>query len=221
MTERIDPTLRATLGDVDSALLCVVLGCFVVNALLFPTLLRLWRAFFRQILRPRSDVQQAERTSSERVVMAISLVQTVAFEALALYCSTSSHGFASYCGLLVGAAALMIVQIAGYECVGFAFSSPAETRSWLRAFFASQSLLGYLLIIPALGALFYPSAATAFLIAAGVVYVACRILFYIKGFAFFYTSPASIFYFFLYLCTLEIVPLAVVWSLTGFFSTLF
>lgn len=218
---RIEPALRAAWSDTDSALLCVVIGCFVVNALLFPTLLRLWRAFFKQLVRPHSDVQQVERTSSERVVLGISLLQTMVFEALGLFCAVGAHSFAQYCGLLIAPAALMAVQLAGYNCVGFAFTGPAESRAWIRAFMASQSLLGYLIVIPTLGALFYPHFAVGFLIAAGVMYVACRILFYIKGFAFFYTSFSSLFYFFLYLCTLEIVPLAVVWALTGHLSTLF
>lgn len=213
--------MRAAWADTDSGLLCVVMGCFVLNSLLFPTLLRLWRAFFKQLVRPHSDAQQVERTSTERVVLFVSLVQTVVFEAVGLFCATGMHTFAQYCGLVVLASALMVIQLCGYNCVGFAFTGPSESRAWVRAFLSSQSLLGYLLIIPTLGALFYEHCAGGFLIASGVMFVLCRILFYIKGFAFFYTSIASIFYFFLYLCTLEIVPLAACWALTGYFSTLF
>lgn len=220
----IEPLLRTAQSGSDSGLLALVMGCFIVNALLFPILMRLWRSFFRQLLRQRSDALPGERTSSERFVLAISLVQTLVFEGLALYCLTSpgaSRPLASMLGLTTLALLLLGVQTAGYLAVGYAFATPAETRTWLRAFFTSQSLAGYLLIIPSMGALFYPQYSHAFLIGAAAAYALCRILFYIKGFTFFYTSPASLFYFFLYLCTLEMVPLAIVASLTSIFSALF
>lgn len=226
MEQGIEPALRAVGDGADSTLLAMVLGCAVVNTLAFPILLRLWGAFFKQILHPRADMMQgAERTFSERFVLFLSLVQAVMFEGLILFRATpdipAGHSAGAFCGLALLAAAMMAVQLGGYLAVGYAFAAPGEARPWMRSFFLSQSRLGYLLVIPAFGALFYPQYSSAFLIAAAVFYVVCRILFYIKGFAFFYTSAASLFYFFLYLCTLEIVPLVVVASLTGVFSTLF
>ncbi|MCH5320108.1 MAG: DUF4271 domain-containing protein, partial [Paramuribaculum sp.] len=42
-----------------------------------------------------------------------------------------------------------------------------------------------------------------------VLYVLARIMFIVKGFRIFYTNSASIVYFILYLCSLEIVPVTI------------
>lgn len=219
----IEPAMRMVRAAADSGLHALTLGCFVVNALLFPVMLRQWRTFFKLLLRRRFDGMQGERTLSERLVLALALVQTLIFEGLMLFCVDGApvrSPLLSVVGLTALAVLLMVVQTGGYLAVGYAFSSPDETRSWLHAFFMSQSMLSYLLILPAMAALYYPQYLAVCVVVAVGVYVVCRILFIIKGFAFFYTSPVSLFYFFLYLCTLEIVPLAVVLSLIGPFSSI-
>lgn len=223
----IEPALRTINISADSGLLSIILGVLVVCSFLFPTLMRLWRAFFKQLIRPHSDLtMQVERTFNERAALFVSLLQTVVMEGVALFCATATFPapdfpLASFGGIVILPAALLLLQICAYYVIGFAFSSPASTQLWLRSFFTTQSLAGYLLIIPALAALFYPNSAAAFLIVCVVVFCACRILFYIRSFAFFYTSPTSIFYFFLYLCTVEIVPITVAWSLKGLFFSIF
>ena len=225
----IEPTLRVIDPATDSGLLCIILGSLVVNAFVFPTLLRLWRLFFKQLIRPHSDMMQAERTINERAAMVISLLQTVIMEGLILYCTFASQTsdmphaavVASFCGVTALAAILLVAQLGAYCLIGFAFSTAAATQAWIRSFLATQSLAGYLLIIPALGGIFYPAFAGTTLTVCIIVFCLCRILFYIRSFAFFYTSPASLLYFFLYLCTVEIVPLSVVWSLKGLFFNAF
>lgn len=221
----LDPILRPELPGSDSAILTVILAVAVVNAFMFPVMLRLWREFFKNLGRGRRQEPVNEHTVGERWVMVSALVLTVLAEALALFCARSdnppSEAFAALMGTLVLVLIFHVVQTCGYLLMGYAFAPKGGTRNWLRSFVLSQSLMGYLMIVPALGALFYPTAASGFLIACGVIFVACRILFYINGFIIFYTSPASIFYFFLYLCTLEIVPLPAVWSVAGYFTQLF
>lgn len=222
----IEPALRAVNTSADSGLLSVVLGVLVVCSFLFPTLLRLWRAFFKQLVRSHSDLtMQVERTINERVALFVSLLQTIVMEGLALFCVTATHGepdpLASFAGMALLAIGLMAFQLSAYYAIGFAFSSPASTQMWIRSFLTTQSLAGYLLVIPALGGLFYPNSVGLFLTVCVVVLCACRILFYIRSFAFFYTSPTSLFYFFLYLCTVEIVPVLVAWSLKGLFFSIF
>lgn len=221
----IEPTLRIIDPSTNSVLLCIILGCLVVNAFTFPTLLGQWQSFFKQLIRPHSNLMQAERTFNERTALAMSLVQTIIMEGIALYCITAhsdtSEPVASFCGMTLLAAILFATQLVAYHLIGYAFATDAASQSWILSFLKSQSLTGYLLIIPSLGALFYPSAASGFIISGLTCFCLCRILFYIRSFAFFYTSAASLFYFFLYLCTVEIVPLSVVWTVKDFFFSIF
>lgn len=221
---RIEPIIRQAAAASDSALLIVLTSVMVVAFLCAPTLSRIVGSFLKQLFRSRREALPGEKTFGERLVVMMALVQTLVFEALAIYCARGAAEMpplASLAGLTVLTAGLFFVQFAGYRLVGYAFTSTEETHLWQSAFLLTQASLGFLLIIPAMGALFYPQLLVPFLIAAGAVYVACRIPLYIREFRIFYSSPASLFYFFLYLCTLEIVPLIALWALSGIFDTLF
>lgn len=222
----IEPIPRVIDPASDSGLLCIILGSIVISAFIFPTLMRLWQGFFKQLVRPHSEMMQMERTFNERAALFISLLQTIVMEGVALFCisatsASTPNPMASFGGVVSLAAILLLAQLGAYLAIGFAFSTPTATQSWIRSFLTTQSLAGYLLIIPALGSLFYPNSAGVFLSICAIIFFACRILFYIRSFAFFYTSPASLFYFFLYLCTVEIVPISAVWSLKGLFFNAF
>lgn len=106
-------------------------------------------------------------------------------------------------------AVLYVFQWSACAAVGYAFAVQpiAGMRSFLGAFSSTQSVLGPLLLLPALGALFYPGMAMAFIYCGIGLFVLMRIFFHIKAFRIFYSGPLSLFYFFLYLCTLEILPL--------------
>ncbi|MCM1036108.1 MAG: DUF4271 domain-containing protein [Bacteroides sp.] len=119
-------------------------------------------------------------------------------------------------GLAVGGvtgicALYYVAELCAYSAVGYAFSTPAGRREWLRGFNASQALLGIALILPAVLAVFYPPLTAAAVTAAAALYVCARLLFIIKGFRIFYAHLGSLLYFILYLCTLEIVPVAFVY----------
>ena len=96
------------------------------------------------------------------------------------------------------------------------FSLPDGRRQWLRGFNASQSLAGLALIIPALLTIFYPDAARPTLIVAGCIYFLARVIFIAKGFRIFFTRITSLVYFILYLCTLEIIPVILVYQAAMF-----
>ena len=118
--------------------------------------------------------------------------------------------------VLVGVAVVFyIVQLVGYNIVGFTFADKIGKHQWVSGFNASQSLLSLLLFVPALAGLFYPSWASVMGIAGGMMYVLARLVFIVKGFRIFYTGVNSLLYFILYLCTLEIAPLVLVMRLCG------
>lgn len=223
MVERIEPAVRRIAAGSNSALLTALLAVFIVSAFCAPVVSRLVSNYFRQLLRSNREPLAGERTFSERLAVVICLIQTIAFEGLLLFSAMGGRaasplpvfaGLAALCGLL------MLVQLVGYRLVGYAFANAEDTHHWQSAFFITQSLLGYLLAIPAFGVLFYPA---EFWTCAGIsmaFYALCRIPLYISEFRIFKTDKFSLLYFFLYLCTLEIVPLLAIWRLAEFFSTL-
>ena len=221
----IQPALRPELPGADSGILALMVSVFIVCAFCVPPLKRVWGSFLNNLSRPAattSALPGVERTLVEKVDTLAALLQLFVFEGVTLFAATMpaagvsvDHPFLRVLLLTLLAAAMFLFQYLGYEAVGFAFTTKANTRAWLRGFTATQSMLGFALIIPAAGALFYPHWAGEFLALAGALYVVARILFYIKGFRIFYTNEFSIFHFFLYLCTLEITPLIVVAALAS------
>lgn len=110
--------------------------------------------------------------------------------------------------MCAGAAALFYVaQLAVYKVIGYAFTDTISSAQWIRGFNASQCVLSFLLLIPALIALFYPDEAREMVMTGLICYILARILFICKGFRIFYKNFPSILYFILYLCALEITPL--------------
>ena len=114
-------------------------------------------------------------------------------------------------------AAFYLFQISAYWAVGFAFSTSTGRRMWLRGFNAIQTFLGFALAIPALTVIFYPDASRTALIVAAFCYILARIVFISKGFRIFYHNYWSLLYFILYLCTLEIAPLFILYRLATTF----
>lgn len=117
--------------------------------------------------------------------------------------------------LAVIAVLFYIVQLTGYNVVGFTFADKIGKHQWVSGFNASQALLSLLLFAPALAGLFYPSWAIAMGITGGIMYVLARLVFIIKGFRIFYTGVNSLLYFILYLCTLEIAPMILIMRICG------
>lgn len=218
------PTLRAVPAREDSALWCALVGVTVIALLCLPVFRRLLAAFLKCLFRRHGDSVQPDMTFSERLIVGVCLLQTLVYEGLILYVLSGADARPPLgaVGLMtLVAAAVMTVQFLGYRAVGFAFTSRELTGAWVHAFSMSQALAGYLLAPLAVCALVYPEAAGGLLIAAGAVYVGCRILLYIRAFGIFYQNYRSILEFFLYLCTLEIVPLLLAWVVSARILTLF
>lgn len=101
-----------------------------------------------------------------------------------------------------------LLQLLVYHVLGYVFTDSISTRLWIDGFKATQSLLG-LLLLPVIGVmLLKPELSTPMLLVAAGLYICARLVFICKGFRIFYGNLSSIVYFILYLCSLEIVPLA-------------
>ena len=108
-----------------------------------------------------------------------------------------------------------VFQYVAYRVVGYTFSTEEGSIVWIRGFTASMIMLGIGLILPGITVLFYPDFMEPAVWVAATLYVIARVLFISKGFRIFYTNIASLIYFILYLCTLELVPICVIF----YFST--
>ena len=114
--------------------------------------------------------------------------------------------------LTLAVAGYFIFMLGAYNVTGYTFGDAHKRAAWLRSYNATQVPLALALAIPVTLAVFDPPAAPVALAIAAAMYAAARIAFFIKGFSIFYTNISSPLYFILYLCTLEITPMFILYS---------
>lgn len=216
----LEGTPRTVNAGDNSGVLTIITAIFVLMMLGFRQSRRLFKVLFKELLGMRTPNLFDENTSNETGVLTLMAVQWSVYTGLLLYTFISTthhtppqHAFADITGLICLTAGYYVMQYIAYNLVGYTFSTAEGRRYFVEGFTSSQSLLGFLLIIPALVALFYHQAAEPMLITAGSLYLIARVIFIIKGFRIFYHKIWSLLYFILYLCTLEIVPLIVLYNL--------
>ena len=121
----------------------------------------------------------------------------------------------TYCGLARG---FYSVQWLVYKVLGYTFSDKVGSKLWLDGFKSTQSLLGLLLLPVLVIVMLYPTHGKMLLSIAAMLYLIARLIFIYKGFRIFYSNLSSILYFILYLCAVEIVPLAIIAGVTYWIS---
>lgn len=222
----IEPLMRPLQPGFDSGVLSLIVLTFILSAVAFRYVRAVWKQFFDGLAaRRRTDrFDSGERTNSERWGLGVMLAQGFLFEGLLIFAwlyssggiPPGSHYFFRDAALLTAMCALLfVVQWCGMALTSLAFAErpSADTSEALRALTAAQSLAGPLLIIPALGAMFYPNAVMVLVYCGLGGYLLLHAMCQVKVFRIFYSGPASIFHFFLYLCMLEFLPVAAL--LTG------
>ena len=130
--------------------------------------------------------------------------------ATALQANVFPH-IAAFCGL---AALFYGAQWLAYKVLGYTFSDKEGTKLWLDGFKATQSLLGLLLVPVLMLVMSYPAHGKMLFMVAALLYLVARLIFIYKGFRIFYSNLTSVFYFILYLCAVEIVPLVIITKVT-------
>ena len=128
----------------------------------------------------------------------------------ALHSNVFIH-IAAFTALAVG---FYILQWLAYKLLGYTFTDSLGSKLWIDGFKASQSFLGLLLLCVLVPLMLFPSHGKTLLAAAALIYLVARLIFIYKGFRIFYSKLPSLFYFLLYLCAVEIVPLAIMASVT-------
>lgn len=212
----LSPQHKPVSAASDSGLLAMLVTTLLVVILCMRHAGRLFAMLRHDVFDMRDRTRDFdEHTSGESrlmVLFGVQLTVYLGFLLLSLAEVNSAAPFSEWrlnnvAWTLTGVAGLYyLLQLVAYRAVGYAFTDGERCRQWLRGFNASQALLGFGLAVPAIVTVFYPVAAPQALLVAAVLYVAARLAFIYKGFRIFYTNPGSLFYFILYLCSLEIIP---------------
>lgn len=104
-------------------------------------------------------------------------------------------------------------QYIAYLIVGNVFGDRHKTSSWIKGFASSQGLLSVILFPLSLITLFYPQHAPTLCIVGFIAFIIARLIFIFKGFRIFFNRISSFFLFLYYLCSLEIIPLILGYSI--------
>lgn len=224
----MEPTGRTLLPGYDSGVLCLVIGIFLIlayNSRHYSTFLKhFWSDLWS--VRRRDDTFSVRTFTETGMLLSIVLLASVCQgiiinSAITFYKGTTLLStFPEILALSAVSLLYYLWEVAAYSTVGFVFTDKFSCRQWLKGFNASQVLLGLSITIPALFVLFNPDAA-AIVVPIGItIYVICRLLFICKGFRLFYDNFGSLLYFILYLCTLEIVPIVLMYRGALFLTSL-
>lgn len=118
-------------------------------------------------------------------------------------------------GICIGVTILwQIVMVAVYWVVAYVFSDTFHARMWVNGYMATTGLSTLIFFPLSLLSIFYPSDAGIILIVALGGFIIAKLIFIWKGFRIFFKEITSWLLFLYYLCSLEIVPLILL-----FFST--
>ena len=229
-THGLPPIERQLLPGYDSGVLCLLIGMFLLLAYNFRHYSTFLKNFGSDLLsvRRREDTFDV-RTFSETgvqssIVLVACLSEGIIINSQFEHMGMVPHGVTTFA--MIGAITAIAVvyylwQLVAYATVGYVFTDNVSSRIWMKGFNASQVLFAMLIFIPALIVLFNPGAATVIVPLGVLVYILSRILFICKGFRLFYDNFSSLIYFILYLCTLEIVPLVLIYRAVLFISDKF
>ncbi len=219
-TEGLPGDWRTESAGQNSGVLLVLLTAFLFVAFNFKHFSRLFKTFAQDLwsMRRRENAFDDHTTNEGRTLISL-LVQLWVFQGILLFSRVNSVSAVSEDNIFAVAAAMIglatlfyLSQLAIYSTLGSVFSDEIGTMQLVKGFNASQSLLGISLIIPASISIFYPDSAGAMFWIGIILYFIARVIFVCKGFRIFYHNFSSLLYFILYLCTLEIIPVILLYS---------
>ena len=212
------PLQPTTVASVDSYTLAAVILLFIILCFNARHVGRLFQNFVADVwtVRQRDNIFE-EHVAAESRTLILMILFTSVLEGILLfsYFSAQAENVALinlliFIGIAIG---FNVFSIAGCSTLGYTFTSHALSVQWRRGLLSSQALLGLFLLLPTIIIVVRPNAVQAGMTIGVVMYILARILYIIKGIRIFHTDFFSWLYFILYLCTLEIIPLLVIWRL--------
>lgn len=224
-TEGIAPVSRNPLPGYDSGIIAILIGVFFVIAINFRHYTTFLKTFTQNLfsVRQRANVFDEHSTTNETRVLVSLILLLCVCEGILLFTAIGQWGIvidnltgvSAFIGL---AAVFYLLQLIIYRTVGYTFTTNRRAIMWVKGFNASQSMLGITLVAPALLALFNPGYSVLILSVSAFLYVTARIIFIYKGFRIFYNNSLALIYFILYLCSLEIIPIILIYKASFFLS---
>ena len=219
-----EPMARTNHPGHDSGIMMLLTLTFIMVAFSFKYYRRMLSTYGQDLWNVRSRANAFnEHTANDRSVMGILIFQLCVYSGLLISAKISSVTpinpnkiMLTSCCLMGAYGLFYLFQLAIYSMVGYVFSDKSGATQWIKGFNASQIFLGFSLIIPTMISIFYPTTTGVMLGIASTLYVVARLTFIYKGFRIFYINFYSLFYFILYLCTLEIIPIIFVYKIAQF-----
>ncbi len=163
-----------------------------------------------------------DHTMNETMMMITMIINTCVMSGVMFYIgvnhfrpefSLSEHLFRSIGLFSLYSGGFIIMQLILYYTLGYVFSkSKEDTRLWIDGFKVSQSIFGLLISPIVFITLLYPASTSFMLTLAIIIYFFSRLIFISKGFRIFFNNIPSCVYFILYLCSVEIVPVFLMYS---------
>ena len=200
----------------------VIWICFIIVVICYAKSSNFLHTIFKEFTeeKPRQGFYLTSTASVMRLKYAL-LAMTFVVEALALYVFLNNgilrnveviDSWIFFAAFLLFFVILYFSQLFVFWIVGYVFTSKALSLSWLSAFSGSTMLFGLLLFLPVLASVYYtiPIKTFAFIIIG--TYILTRLLFIYKGVKIFFKGFDGLIYLILYLCTLEIAPILVIYK---------
>lgn len=218
--EGITGSFRTNRPSDNSGVLTILIISFLCVAFNFKHSKQLFKTFTQDLwsLRRRENAFD-DHTANETRTLFVLIFQMCVYQGVLLFTKINStitippdkifYAFASLIGLT---SIFYLLQLLAYTIIGNVFSDKIGATQWIKGFNASQLLLGFAIMIPALVSIFYPETVSMMFFIAMIFYFIARVIFICKGFRIFYHNFGSLLYFILYLCTLEIIPVILVYS---------
>lgn len=222
----LEPVPRPGHTGHDQGVVSLIVVIMLAMCLSFKNIQRIWGTLTKKLWSTRVRQGFDDTTGAETRTVALLLSEAIIFIAVLATAGLALAMPAVFTNdlpttLRVAAivAGYFVFQYAAYATVGYTFATEDGRRLWVQGFTAAMTLLGITLLVPGLITLFYPELTSAAVWIAVFLYLLARIMFIRKGFRIFYTNFASLVYFILYLCSLEIIPIAIIFYFVRLFCS--
>lgn len=196
--------------------LAVLLAIFVAMGLNTHHLRHIAATFFSDLAsrRQRANIFDLHNTTADTRTFILMAILTSVMEGILLAGWSTGSGndaYLEHAVILSGIAiAFNLFSYTACATIGYTFTTPQNASQWRHTLNASQVVLGIGLIIPATLSVISSDNPTWIYVVGLILYISVRICYIFKGISFFYSNLLSYFYFILYLCALEIIPVIAV-----------
>lgn len=208
--EGIEPRHLTPIPDGGQGVTALMMGALILVGFSGKSVIRAMRTYGTDLVAVRGRENAFNDNRPVPVMVSMLMVALfIIFGGIALCnlpCFAGMHSFGQIMSAMGILGAYYVFELVAYNLVGYAFTTPEMSRSWLGGFAASQAFTAIAIIVPTMLAVCMPQWSKVCIYICISIYFILRCMFIFKGFRIFYLQIGSLLYFFLYLCALEIVP---------------